>query len=184
MKWIALTAMLVAAQATWAAEAPGNFIVHNTAKPLPEILFEDEEGHASKLADYHGKIVLINVWATWCVPCRKEMPTLDRLQAELGGPDFQVVALSIDRGGVDVVRKFYENTGIQRLKILLDHAGAAFDKLAVIGLPTTVLIDRDGREIGRLVGPTDWDTPEMTAFLKSVVAPSAAPAADQEDKRP
>ena len=179
MRWIALAVMLAAAQPSWAAEAPKNFIVHNAAKPLPDIQFGDGDGHAGKLADYRGKVVLMNVWATWCIPCRQEMPTLDRLQAELGGPDFQVVALSIDRGGADVVRKFYQETSVQRLKILLDRGHSAFEALAVIGLPTTVLIDREGREIGRLVGPAEWDTPDMIAFLKSFTAP----AASQEEKR-
>lgn len=185
----AALAILVAALA-WAhpgraAEAPKTFALHEAPKALPGIQFEDGEGQARKLTDLHGRIVVLNVWATWCVPCRREMPTLDRLQTELGGADFQVIALSIDRGGAEAVRKFYAEIGIRHLAIQLDTAGAALQTLGIIGLPTTLLIDREGREIGRLIGPADWDTPEMVAFLKSFITPQtgAPPAAQQGEKR-
>ncbi len=82
------------------AQAPAGFAVHESPRPLPDIQFEDGQGEAMSLADLRGKIVLLNIWTTWCAPCRREMPTLERLQAELGGPDFEVVALSIDRKGL------------------------------------------------------------------------------------
>jgi thiol-disulfide isomerase/thioredoxin len=149
---------------------PPNFIVSDSPKPLPAIVFADGEGKAGSLADFRGKFVLLNIWATWCIPCRKEMPTLDRLQARLGGPDFEVVTLSIDRGGADAVRKFYAQIGIRNLAITLDAKGEAPFKLGTVGVPTTLLINREGQEIGRLIGAAEWDSPTMVEFLKATIA--------------
>jgi thiol-disulfide isomerase/thioredoxin len=158
-----------AAVSAGAAEPP--MVLNETPKPLPEINFTDGTGHARTLADFKGKVVLLNVWATWCGPCRKEMPTLDRLQAALGGPDFEVVPLSIDRRGLEVVNKFYAEIGIEHLaRYLAPSASEAFDKLSVFGLPATFLIDRQGRELGRRDGPAEWDSPEMITFFKSTIA--------------
>jgi thiol-disulfide isomerase/thioredoxin len=146
--------------ATWsiavAQEPSRNFIIHEAPKPVAAIQFEDADGHSRSLADFGGKVVLLNIWATWCVPCRKEMPTLDRLQARLGGSDFEVVALSIDRH-VDAVRKFFAEVEIQKLAMYLDGSAKATYELGAVGLPTTLLLDREGREIGRLIGPAEWD---------------------------
>jgi hypothetical protein len=98
------------------------------------------------------------------------MPTLDRLQATLGGPDFEVVALSIDHGGADVVKKFFADTGVKNLAIHIDPSGEAGFALATAGLPTTLLIDREGREMGRLIGPAEWDAPDMIGFLKPILS--------------
>jgi thiol-disulfide isomerase/thioredoxin len=151
------------------AEAPQNFALNETPKPLPEIQFEDGEAHAQTLAGFKDKVVLLNVWATWCTACRKEMPTLDRLQAELGGPEFEVIALSVDRAAPELVRQFYTEIGIQHLSLYIDVSGKAVGALGIVGLPTTLLIDRQGHELGHLVGPADWDTPEMIAFLKGII---------------
>lgn len=140
--------------------------LHDTPRAVPEIGFRDGDGRPVSLADFQGKVVLLNIWATWCGPCREEMPTLDRLQAELGGPDFQVVALSIDRAGIGVVSEFYDEIGVQHLAKYIDESGKASRQLNAVGLPTTVLIDREGREIARHVGPAEWDTPEMVAFFQ------------------
>ena len=144
-----------------------SFVMHEAPRPLPEIKFEDGNGGALTLADLRGKTVLLNIWATWCVPCREEMPTLDALQAELGGPGFEVVPLSVDRAGPEVVRKFYAEIGIEHLGLYIDASMRASFDLQAPGLPTTLLIDSGGRELGRLVGPAEWDTPEMIAFLKN-----------------
>lgn len=144
-----------------------SFVMHEAPRPLPEIKFEDENGEGLTLADLRGKTVLLNIWATWCVPCREEMPTLDALEAELGGPAFEVVALSVDRAGPEVVRKFYAEIGIEHLGLYIDASMRASFDLQAPGLPTTLLIDSEGRELGRLVGPAEWDTPEMIAFLKN-----------------
>lgn len=167
-----LAASLFVAGTTIAAaqQTPKNFIVHQAPKPVASIAFEDQRGRARNLADFRGKVVLLNIWATWCGPCRREMPSLDRLQEMLGGPDFEVVALSIDRSGLEAVHKFYADVGIRNLSIYVDSSGKATRELAAVGVPATLLIDRDGREIGRLVGPAEWDEPGIVQFLKRVVA--------------
>jgi thiol-disulfide isomerase/thioredoxin len=126
------------------------------------------------LADFRGKVVLLNIWATWCAPCRREMPTLDRLQAQLGGSDFEVVALSIDRKGLPVVKEFYAEIGLDTLPIYVDQSGSAQRTLSVLGVPTTLLLDREGNEIGRLLGPAEWDSPEMMAFFRDYLKRTAA----------
>jgi len=151
-------------------DAPGDFAMHETPRPLPAIGFEDAEGRSLTLADFRGKTVLLNIWATWCAPCRQEMPTLDALQAELGGAGFEVVPLSIDRAGPEVVREFYDEIGIQHLALYIDPSMQAASDLETMGLPTTLLIDGGGREVGRLVGPAEWDTREMVAFLRARIA--------------
>ena len=156
------------------AQAPAGFAVYESPRPLPEIRFENGQGEAMSLADFRGKVVLLNIWATWCAPCRREMPTLDRLQATLGGPDFQVVALSIDRNGLPVVQEFYAEVGLETLPIYVDQSGKAQRALRVLGVPTTLLIDREGKEIGRLLGPAEWDSPEMVGFLRDYLKRTAA----------
>src|SRR5882724_5579336 len=123
------------------AVALSNFVMLDTPKPLPPIAFQNMGGRTGALADFSGKVVLLNVWATWCLPCRKEMPTLDRLQAALGGADFEVVTLSIDRGGPAVVKKFYADIGVEHLAIRIDSTSQAGFVLATAGLPTTLLLD-------------------------------------------
>jgi thiol-disulfide isomerase/thioredoxin len=143
--------------------------LHETPQPVANISFHDETGQPLQLSDWRGKVVLLNVWATWCGPCREEMPTLDRLQAMLGGERFDVLALSIDRGGVGVVRDFYEEIGLQHLQIRIDATTKASRAMKVFGLPTTLLIDPDGKELGRKVGPAEWDAPEAIAFFKEIL---------------
>src|SRR3990172_4604481 len=152
------------------------FNIHPQPRVLPAIRFADENERAMTLQDFRGKFVLLNIWATWCVPCRKEMPTLDRLQAKLGGPDFEVVALSIDRGGPFVVSTFYSEIGIRALRIYVDKTGEASANLGVAGIPTTLLIDRESREIGRKIGPAAWDSPEVVKVIQGYLV---APAPDQ-----
>ena len=138
-------------------------------KPLPELRFQDGAGRARSLDDFRGKVVLLNVWATWCTPCREEMPALDRLQAKLGGRDFEVVALSIDQQGAQVVRKFFDEVGIKSLELYVDPSAQAGFKLATVGLPTTVMVDRAGREVGRRVGPAEWDAPKLVEELRGLI---------------
>ncbi|MDP2332685.1 MAG: TlpA disulfide reductase family protein [Reyranella sp.] len=171
-----LLLLLLAALPLAAAAAERNFVLVDPPKALPDVRFVDGEGRNRALADFKGKVVLLNVWATWCVPCRKEMPTLDRLQNALGGADIQVIALSIDRQGLDVVRKFYGEIGIRHLEMHVDSSGKAARELGAVGLPTTLLVDRAGREVGRLVGPAEWDAPDMIAVIRQRI--------DQEHDRP
>ena len=166
----AAVVMLATSQFAAGQEPPKNFVMHDAPKPVAAIKFDDAQGQSRNLADFKGKVVLLNIWATWCGPCRKEMPALDRLQAAFAGPDFEIVALSIDRGGVDAVRKFFADIGVRNLAMYLDSSGQALRTLSALGLPTTLLIDREGREIGRLIGPAEWDSPEMVEFVRCVVA--------------
>ena len=171
-----LLPLLLAALPAAAATAEPNFALVDPPKALPDVRFMDGEGRNAALTDFRGKVVLLNVWATWCLPCRREMPTFDRLQGALGGADFQVIALSVDRKGLDVMRKFYGEIGIKNLAMHIDSSGKAARELGAVGVPTTLLIDRAGREIGRLVGPAEWDTPEMIAFIRRRI--------DQQHDRP
>ena len=116
------------------------------------------------LTDFRGRVVLLNVWATWCPPCREEMPTLDRLQAALGGPNFQVVTVSIDAEGLPVVQPFFRQIGIKHLHPYIDTFNEV-GTLGAFGIPLTLLIDRDGREVARKTGPATWDDPRVTATI-------------------
>lgn len=152
---------------TTVGDARGEFTLTDPPRPVPPFTFSDGAGRTASLADFRGRIVLVNLWATWCVPCIREMPSLDRLQAKLGGPDFLVLALSQDRQGVAKVAPFFDKLGIKHLGTWLDPKSAAMAALDASVLPTTVLIDRSGREIGRLMGEAAWDSPDMIAFLQS-----------------
>lgn len=144
------------------------FLINDAPPLVPAVTFKDADGKELHLEAWRGKVVLLNLWATWCVPCRKEMPALDKLKAELGGKDFDVVALSTDRGGIEKPRKFWGDTGIKTLALYLDSNDAQHG-LSVIGLPTTLLIDRTGHEIGRLIGPAEWASPEAKALLQAAI---------------
>ncbi len=165
----ALAGMVLAGSAA-AANAAADLNLYDAPRPISEVRFEDGRGQALSLAAFRGKVVLLNVWATWCVPCRREMPTLDRLQARLGGPDFEVVPLSIDRGGRPAIKRFYREIGISNLGIYVDTSGKVKRPLRVLGLPTTLLIGRQGRALGRLIGPAEWDTPNIIALLRRTIA--------------
>ena len=148
--------------------------VADDASVVANFSFQNAAGEPVQLSDFRGKAVLLNIWATWCVPCREEMPTLDNLQAELGGPDFEVVALSIDVGGLQPVEAFYNEIGITNLAIYLDPPSASWPALGIIGIPTTVLIDGEGRELMRVTGPAEWDSEEMIATIRGHLdSPSA-----------
>ena len=137
-----------------------------TPKPLPQLVFEDIAGKRHSIADFKGKVVLLNLWATWCAPCREEMPALDRLQAQLGGPRFEVVAVSVDQQAPALARKFLDEAGVKSLALYVDPTGQASFKLNAVGLPATLLIDREGREIGRRLGAVKWDSPQIVDTLR------------------
>lgn len=151
------------------------FAVYATPRALPNLRFTDANGRAMTLQAFRGKFVLLNIWATWCPPCRREMPTLDRLQTKLGGPNFEVVALSIDRGGPFVVKTFFDEVEIKALRIYVDSSsGAVADNLGAAGIPVTLLIDREGREIGRKLGPAEWDSAKMIHLMRGYIAAPAS----------
>jgi len=140
---------------------------------LAEIAFNDANARAKSLADWRGKVVLLNIWATWCVPCREEMPALDKLETKLGGKDFEVVAVNIDKGGPEKPAAFLKETGATNLALYTDPSGKLFSKLKAVGMPTTLVIDRNGKEIARLVGPADWASPEAIALIEAAIAAPA-----------
>ncbi len=148
-----------------------NFAPAEAPKPVPELTFLDVDGNEISIEDFRGKVVVLNLWATWCAPCRHEMPSLDRLQAQHGGDDLQVIALSVDRGeSLDKIREFYEEVGVQHLAIYRDPNSTVPRALKAPGLPTTVVIDRAGREVGRLMGGAEWDGEEAFALLEGIMA--------------
>ncbi len=153
-----------------ARKTSADFSVIDPAQPAPATAFSDESGRPVTLADFRGRVVLLNLWATWCAPCVEEMPALDRLEAALGGPAFTVLAVSEDRQGAAVVRPFYDRERLAHLAIAVDGKGALARDLGVEGLPASFLIDREGRLIGRLAGPADWDSPRWTDLVKRAIA--------------
>ena len=163
----ALVAWTLSVGAAYAG--PQGFALHDTPQPVANVRYLTEDGSRGDMEDFRRKAILVNVWATWCIPCREEMPTLDALQADLGSDDFEVVALSIDRAGSPVVRRFYDEIGVTNLKIYVDKTMLSMTALRTVGLPTTILIDAQGEELGRLVGPAEWDDPEMVSFLRSFI---------------
>jgi len=142
------------------------FVFRAARADLPEVKFEDATGKERTLADWKGKVVLLNLWATWCLPCRKEMPALDRLQQELGSEAFEVVALSVDRAGLGGARKFLDEAKVGKLALYADPSARMGSTLRTTGLPATLLIDREGREIGRLLGPAQWDGEDARRLIR------------------
>lgn len=132
--------------------------------PAPAFL---EDGTVPRsFADYRGQALVVNFWATWCPPCVVEMPALDRLAEAVDADGITVIALSADRGGAAAVRQFYEVNALSHLRVFVDERMSAARALDVAGLPTTILIDRAGREVGRVRGVAEWDAPETIAFLR------------------
>ena len=145
------------------------FVFKKAAEAIEPISFKDGAGNDLSLKAWEGRVVLLNLWATWCAPCLKEMPALDRLQAELGSKDFEVVALAVDRTGAEGARKFLDKIKAANLKLYVDASARSSSTLRVVGMPTTILIDRQGREIGRLVGPAEWDSEDAKRLVRGVM---------------
>ncbi|WP_298258788.1 TlpA disulfide reductase family protein [Bradyrhizobium sp.] len=141
---------------------------------LPDLAFEDADGKPKKLSDWRGQIVLVNLWATWCVPCRREMPALDRLQAKLGGKDFQVVAINIDTRDPEKPRNFLKEAKLTRLGYFSDDKAKVFQDLKSIGralgMPTSVLVDGNGCEIATIAGPAEWDSDDATKLIRAATS--------------
>ena len=143
------------------------FVFKPAPEPVPDIAFLDANGKQVGLKDFTGKTVLLNLWATWCAPCRAEMPALQRLQAALGSDKFEVVALAVDKAGLEGAKKFLADNKITGLKLYADPTAREGLDLKVIGMPTSILIDPQGREIGRLIGPAEWDSPEAKRLIEA-----------------
>jgi thiol-disulfide isomerase/thioredoxin len=150
------------------------FIPTDPPRPAPEIAFADGAGKSLSLADFRGKLVLVNLWATWCEPCIREMPSLDRLRAAMPAGDLAIVLVSQDRGGDKVVAPFFAKLGL-KIETYLDPKSAVGHAFEVRGLPTSILIDREGRELGRVEGALDWDGDPAQALLRWYVARGAKP---------
>jgi thiol-disulfide isomerase/thioredoxin len=145
------------------------FVFRKTPEPLPAVTFVDATGAARTEADFKGRVILLNLWATWCAPCLKEMPALDRLQKEFGSDKFEVVALSVDRAGPDAAKKFLDKIKVQNLKLYADGSAKAAIALKAVGMPTTLLLNAKGEEIGRLVGPAEWDSSDAKTLIRAAL---------------
>jgi thiol-disulfide isomerase/thioredoxin len=143
--------------------------------PAPEVAFTDLEGKPTGFADFRGKPAVVNLWATWCQPCLREMPSLERLQQKLAGR-LTVAAVSQDRGGEKAVTPFLARLGLDKVKIYLDPKSEVGKAFGVRGLPTSIVLDAEGREVGRVEGAAEWDSEKMLAVLEPLVNAAATPA--------
>lgn len=170
--------LLVWIAAGYAAEGEklrlGEFIPANPPQPAPEVAFTDADGNPATLADFDGKPAVVNLWATWCQPCLKEMPSLDRLQARFAGR-LVVAAISEDRTGGKVVVPFVAEMGLKNLKVYLDPKSAVGHAFALRGLPTSIVIDARGRVVGKVEGPAEWDSDKMVGILEPLLDKEASP---------
>ncbi len=186
MRWIRIaalyTALAMGANAALAADTAQleamrdgtikKLQFHSAPKPVSDTAFDLEGGGKGQLSDYEGKYTLVNFWATWCAPCRKEMPSLANLQAELGGSAFEVVTIATGRNNPAGIRRFFEEEGVVGLPQHLDPNGALARDMAVLGLPITVILDPQGQEIARLRGDAEWDSESAKAIIRALAAGS------------
>ena len=147
-------------------DGPSGFAVAAQPRPAPKAEFRNAGGKHLTLADFRGRVVLLNIWATWCGPCRSEMPSLDRLQAMHQGDGLTVLAVSVDDGGSPAVRRFFQQSGVRNLALYLDADGATARAFGASSIPTTLLIDREGNVVGSLVGAMQWDSPDALALIR------------------
>jgi thiol-disulfide isomerase/thioredoxin len=145
---------------------------------LPDLTFEDASGKPKRLSDWRGRTVLVNLWATWCVPCRKEMPALESLQTRLGGPNFEVVAVNIDTRDPEKPKNFLKEANLTRLAYFSDEKAKVFQDLKAVGralgMPTSVLVDGQGCEIATIAGPAEWDSDDAIKLIRAAIKPVAA----------
>jgi thiol-disulfide isomerase/thioredoxin len=145
------------------------FIKHDAPKDVAPFTFLDASGAEKDVSSLKGKVTLLNLWATWCAPCRKEMPELSKLQKDLGGDNFQVVEVSEDLKGYQASADFLKQVGADNLTLFSDEKAKALDAVKAPGLPVTLLLDKDGKEVGRLLGPAPWASDEAKALIKGVI---------------
>ncbi|WP_245845245.1 TlpA family protein disulfide reductase [Pseudothioclava arenosa] len=171
------TALALGANAAAAADLEAlkqgdmrKLVVYEAPLDLPDVPFLDAGGAEQRLSDHKGKVLLVNFWAVWCAPCRAEMPSLDRLQAEMGGEDFEVIAIATGRNPPPKVARFLEEVGVTNLPLYTDAQQKLARTMGIAGLPVSVLIDREGREAARLIGEAAWDAPEAKAVIEALLA--------------
>jgi thiol-disulfide isomerase/thioredoxin len=181
MRWVCAAALVVLFAASGAVCAAngeagasdrtklGEFVPAPSPFPAPAISVSDAAGNTVELSEFRGKLVLVNLWATWCEPCLREMPSLERLQARLGDA-ITILAVSEDRGGSKAVDPFIVKLGLKSVKIYLDPKSAVGRGFEVQGLPTSILIDREGRVLGRVEGAAEWDSPKILGVLESLLS--------------
>jgi len=160
------------------------FILQTPPAPAPQASFSDGADATLGFKDFKGKVTLINLWATWCAPCVKEMPSLEALKKARDGADFAVVTISEDHGGRKLVDPFFEKNGLSLLPRYTDTESAVGRALRIRGLPTTLLLDRDGNEIGRFEGGADWSGPDAQALIDWAIKGGAKPAGATPQKAP
>lgn len=149
--------------------AVAKFKLAENRSMAPGTAWLDGEGAEQRMADYRGKVVLVNYWATWCAPCIREMPSLARLQKQLPAQDFALVAISVDLEGRKVAEPFLQENNLDALGLHLDNRGTVARAMGVTVMPTTILYDRDGREVGRLAGAAEWDSSDAVALIRFVI---------------
>jgi thiol-disulfide isomerase/thioredoxin len=154
----------------YATGALAGFVIHEKRKAIAPFAFAAADGSSVGLSKWQGRVVVLNLWATWCAPCRKEMPDLAALQKTLGGADFEVVALSVDKKGAAASARFLKDIGAENLAVYTDTTLKSMAELQAIGLPATILIDRHGQEAGRILGPANWSSPEAVAMVRALIA--------------
>ncbi|MDD9706402.1 TlpA disulfide reductase family protein [Seohaeicola sp. SP36] len=143
---------------------------HSTPQPVSDTPFATWEGGEGQLSDYAGKHIVLNFWATWCAPCRKEMPQLSQLQAELGSDSFEVVTIATGRNPPQAMQRFFEEIGVDNLPLHMDPKQALAREMAVMGLPITVILNPEGQEIARMRGDADWSSDSAKAIVSALIA--------------
>ncbi|MDR3440071.1 TlpA disulfide reductase family protein [Telmatospirillum sp.] len=169
MRRACLLSVLCLLLSAWSAVA-ADLALNAQPKVVPAVAFSDRDGHPLGLDAFKGKVVVLDYWATWCAPCRVEFPRLDALQGRLADKGAVVVAVSLDRGGMRVIDRFYDEMHVAHLAKYHDADGSGARAFGIFGMPTTVVIDKKGREVARVEGAIAWDSPDVVAVLERLVA--------------
>ncbi|HQU68489.1 MAG TPA: TlpA disulfide reductase family protein [Albidovulum sp.] len=171
------TALGLGANAGAAADIAGlregsmlKLAVHEAPVEVPATSFTDAEGAEHGFADWKGKVVLVNFWATWCAPCRKELPALDALNRDLGGDDFAVVTIATGRNPQPAITRLFDEVGVKTLPVYLDPKLQLSREMGVLGLPVSILLNREGQEVARMSGDAEWDSDSARAIVAALVA--------------
>lgn len=171
------TALGSGANAAFAADIAGlregsmmKLAVLDAPAEVSAIPFTDRDGGEHVLSDWKGKVTLVNFWATWCAPCRKELPALDALNRDLGGADFAVVTIAAGRNALPAITRLFDEVGVKTLPVYLDPKLQLSREMGVMGLPVSLLLDREGREIARMSGDAEWDSESARAIIAALIA--------------
>ena len=148
-------------------------VFSSAPKDVSQVVFHDPDGNEFQLSDWEGKYILVNFWATWCAPCRKEMPAIDALQAEFGGENFEVVTIAAGRNEIPAINRFFEEVNVTNLPILLDPKNKLASKMAVFGMPTTMILNPEGQEIARMRGDAEWYSDSARAIIAEMISQGA-----------